>query len=342
MKKIILITICLLLTGCYNYKEINNLAIVSSFAIDFKDDNFEVIIEIRENNKDNEYSSLILNGVGDTIESAIKNASVTLNQDLYFINLDILLISTNVANLKLNKLLDFIARDNNFSFDYNIAICDKSKEVINNIVNQEKSFGNYIKSVYDNTNNNVINIKISKLLELYLNDYQDIILPIFDIKDNVILMEKAAIFDKKKIVNNIESEEIAIYNILSNNFMNYYLSYNNKNKKAVLKGSNYITKMTYKNNKIYIFTQLEGSLVETENFDINNNEYLKDINDNFKEKINNFIIKINLSNSDILGFKNIIYNNLQNNYSSIIKIDYKINTKIIINDDSLLLEDIGD
>lgn len=342
MKKIFLIIICLLLTGCYNYKEINNLAIVTSFAIDYKDDNFEVIIEIRENNKEDKNSSYILNGVGNTIESAIKNASVSLNKDLYFINLDILLLSTNMANLKLDKLLDFIARDNNFSFDYNIAICDKSKEVINNIIEKEKSFGNYIKSVYDNTNNNLINIKISKLLELYLNDYQDIILPIFDIKDNYILMEKAAIFNKQKIIGDIESEEIAIYNILNNNFMNYYLNYESDNKKAVLKGSNYFTKITYKDNTIHIFTQLEGSLIETENLDINNDKHIKDINNNFKEKINNFIIKINLNNSDVLGFKNIVYKKIYNNNSSLIKINYDIKTKLIINDDSLILENIGD
>ncbi|MDD2409458.1 MAG: Ger(x)C family spore germination C-terminal domain-containing protein [Bacilli bacterium] len=342
MKKIFLIIICLLLTGCYNYKEINNLAIVSSLAINFKDNNFEVIIEIGENNKDDKYSSYILKGIGTSIESAIKNASTSLNKDLYFINLDVLLISSDAANLKLNKILDFIARDNNFSFDYNIAICDKSEEVIQTLINQEKIFGNYIKSVYDNTNNNLINIKICNLLDIYLNNYQDIILPIFDIQNESIIMNRAAIFNKTDIVNYIEGEEIAIYNILNNNFMNYYLNFNFDDKKTVLKGNNYLSKIIYQNNTIKIFTRLEGNLIETENFDINNKEHLKIINNEFKKRIDNFIIKLYSNNSDILGFRNIIYK--QNKYPDNLlnKINYQIKTKIIINDYSLILDNIGD
>ena len=342
MKKIFLIIICLLLTGCYNYKEINNLAIVSSLAINFKDDNFEVIIEIGENNKDDKYSSYILKGIGTSIESAIKNASTSLNKDLYFINLDVLLISSDAANLKLNKILDFIARDNNFSFDYNIAICDKSEEVIQTLINQEKIFGNYIKNVYDNTNNNLINIKICNLLDIYLNNYQDIILPIFDIQNKSIIMNRAAIFNKTDIVNYIEGEEIAIYNILNNNFMNYYLNFNFDDKKTVLKGNNYLSKIIYQNNTIKIFTRLEGNLIETENFDINNKEHLKIINNEYKKRIDNFIIKLYSNNSDILGFRNIIYK--QNKYPDNLlnKINYQIKTKIIINDYSLILDNIGD
>ena len=342
MKKIILIIMCLLLTGCYNYKEINNLAIVSSLAINFKDDNFEVIIEIGENNKDGKYSSYILKGIGASIESAIKNASTSLNKDLHFINLDILLISSDAANLKLNKILDFIARDNNFSFDYNIAICDKSEEVIQTIINQEKIFGNYIKNVYDNTNNNLINIKISDLLDLYLSNYQDIILPIFDLQNEAIIMNKAAIFNKSDIVNYIDDEEIAIYNILNNNFMNYYLNFDFDDRKAVLKGNNYFSNIIYQNNTMKIFTRLEGDLIETENFDINNKEHLKIINKEFKKRIDNLIIKLYLNNSDILGFRNIIYKQKKHLDSSLNKINYQINTKIIINDYSLIIDNIGD
>lgn len=343
MKKIIiLIILFLFITGCYNYKEINNLAIVSSLAIDYQENNFKIIIEIVENRKDDKYLSYYLKGTGPSIESAIKNASTSLNKDLYFINLDILLISSNAANLKLNKILDFVTKDNNFSFDYNIAICNKSEEVIQNIINQENIFGHFIKNIYDNTNNNVINIKIHNLLELYLNNYQDIILPIFDLQNNHIIMNQAAVFNKLKITGYIEEEEIALYNILSNNFMNYYLNFNLKNKKTILKGNNYLTNIIYQDNIIKIYTRLEGYLIESENFDINNQNHLKMINQDFEKRINQFISKLYLYNSDILGFKNIIYKQNKNIYSFFNILSYKINSKIIINDDSLLRDDIGE
>ena len=42
MKKILLIPIILLLTGCWNYNELNNLAICTGIAIDKNENNYEI------------------------------------------------------------------------------------------------------------------------------------------------------------------------------------------------------------------------------------------------------------------------------------------------------------
>ena len=42
-KKIILIILILLLTGCSDYRELTDMAIVPSFAIDYKDNKYHVI-----------------------------------------------------------------------------------------------------------------------------------------------------------------------------------------------------------------------------------------------------------------------------------------------------------
>ena len=42
MKKLILIPIILLLTGCWNYNELNNLAICTGIAIDKNENNYEI------------------------------------------------------------------------------------------------------------------------------------------------------------------------------------------------------------------------------------------------------------------------------------------------------------
>jgi spore germination protein KC len=46
MKKIILVIMLLLLTGCYDYKELNQIAIVGATSIDKKDDNYIVKIQV--------------------------------------------------------------------------------------------------------------------------------------------------------------------------------------------------------------------------------------------------------------------------------------------------------
>ena len=51
MKKLILIILLLSLTGCWNYSELNNLAITTGIAIDINENEFEVTILISNSQK---------------------------------------------------------------------------------------------------------------------------------------------------------------------------------------------------------------------------------------------------------------------------------------------------
>ena len=46
MKKIILIISLFMLTGCYDYQEINDLAIISAIGVDYKDDEYIITLEV--------------------------------------------------------------------------------------------------------------------------------------------------------------------------------------------------------------------------------------------------------------------------------------------------------
>ena len=53
MKKIFfLLLIPFFLTGCYDYQELNNRAVIAGIAIDYKEDEFWVDLEILNNKKD--------------------------------------------------------------------------------------------------------------------------------------------------------------------------------------------------------------------------------------------------------------------------------------------------
>ncbi|MDD2504880.1 MAG: Ger(x)C family spore germination C-terminal domain-containing protein [Bacilli bacterium] len=339
MKKIIILTIILLLTGCYNYKEVSDLAFISSFSIDYTNNNeFNIILEIKENNKDNLFSSYLLEGYGKTIEAAIQNASLSFNKNLYFINLDILLISSNAANLKLNNILDYVTRDNNFALDFNIAICDDSKGAIENILKKEEIFGRYINTLFKNTDNNVINIKLNDLLNSYLNHYYDIILPIINLKDNTIIIDEAVIFKNNEIIEHLNEKEISIYNILSNNLMDYYIHLELDNN-IVFKTTHYNTKTNFKNNTLYIIPTLTGSYIEFENLNLNNSKELKRITEKINAKFNNeveaFIDNLIKIESDPLGLKRYI------KQKSLHKIKYRISTNIVLENKSLIFKSIG-
>ena len=104
MKKIFIILCCLLLSGCYNYIELDELAVVTMIAVDYKDDDYIITLEIRENIKDEDNKSLIYKGKGKSLDSAIQNTSFGMNKTLYFVDLEMLVLSQDAINNKLDSM----------------------------------------------------------------------------------------------------------------------------------------------------------------------------------------------------------------------------------------------
>ena len=51
MKKLLIIIFCLFISGCNNYRELNNIAVVSALGIDYKDNMYNVSVLVKDNAK---------------------------------------------------------------------------------------------------------------------------------------------------------------------------------------------------------------------------------------------------------------------------------------------------
>ena len=51
MKKLLIIIFCLLISGCNNYRELNNIAVVSALGIDYKDNMYNESVLVKDNAK---------------------------------------------------------------------------------------------------------------------------------------------------------------------------------------------------------------------------------------------------------------------------------------------------
>ena len=85
MKKIlILIIMTFLLGGCYDYNELNNIAIVSGVGIDYKDDKYSVTFEIISTKKSGDSSgstsSYTVSSEADTITEAFLKIGNSLDK----------------------------------------------------------------------------------------------------------------------------------------------------------------------------------------------------------------------------------------------------------------------
>ena len=94
MKKYLFIPILFILTGCYNYRDLNDLAIVSGISIGRDNNNFKVSVEVVNPslNQDEEAGFLIYQSSANSIEEAINNISLKAPKQLYLAHLNILII----------------------------------------------------------------------------------------------------------------------------------------------------------------------------------------------------------------------------------------------------------
>ena len=96
MKKILLIIIMFILTSC-NYTEINELEIITSMILDYKDNNYILTSQIV--NSDNIIN--IYNTSGKTIDECIYKLSSLSNKKVFLSHLKTLIITEDL--IKSNK-----------------------------------------------------------------------------------------------------------------------------------------------------------------------------------------------------------------------------------------------
>jgi Ger(x)C family germination protein len=223
MKKIIIILLCFLLTGCYNYNEIDDLAIISCLGIDYANGKYQIIIEEEKNDKDNKKSTLLYYSEDISLDKAIQKAAYKIDKTLYFIDLDVLLLSTNVANNHLNSVMDYITRENNFAFNFNMVLAENPRQIIETLDNKKNTIsGKYIKNIFNAEFNSIINIKYSEFMETYLNGSKNVILPFASINDKGVTLDKAYLFNNSKLTYLLKSQNMQIYNLL-NSYNKIYL-----------------------------------------------------------------------------------------------------------------------
>ncbi|SHH58199.1 Ger(x)C family spore germination protein [Clostridium intestinale] len=137
IKSIVMIIIsAYLFTGCWNYREINNLSVVAGIAIDRNelDGKYEVTIEIVniKKGKDISNNSEYVTLCGDSLFDIIRNMISVSSRRLYFSHAKIVIISKELAKDGLSKAIDWYIRDAETRTDIYLLISKEktAKEVL--------------------------------------------------------------------------------------------------------------------------------------------------------------------------------------------------------------------
>lgn len=321
IKKIFILFISIFfITGCANYHELNELGIVSSILIDYKDDLYYVTVETIDKEE-----FVLVTGVGNSITNALDNALIGSEKYLYYAHLNAVILTENTP---IDTVLNYFLRDPGTNNTFYLCITEKT-DIYDENKNMGETLKNILKRVYkDNFFETVKKLK---------DKNTDFVLPILD--ENL-KVSKLNLYHKNKkvdILNNNELNTLKLlfgYNeVLIKNGQEDYteLSINKINKKIEIK------------DKIEIKLDLETTVKElTTDEKANNINDVKKIQERYnkeiKDNIEKLIKKLKTNKSDILMINNMLLNKYHKLDKHFYDYDYNIEVNTHINKKGLLIE----
>lgn len=102
-------------SGCWDYREINKLSVVTGIAVDRGDNSkykmtFE-IVDTQEGGIEKKIKSKLIESEGETLFDAVRNALKVSSPKLYFGHANVVILSEQVAKEGVIDIIDFLNRD---------------------------------------------------------------------------------------------------------------------------------------------------------------------------------------------------------------------------------------
>lgn len=349
MKKFVLIIITLFIllisSGCYNYKEINDMAIVSSIGIDKDNKNDKYIVSAQimnsKESEDSEDSQItVYTKEGDTVHEALRNITLKSPRKIYGNHLSKIVLSEEVAKEGIDNILDIFNRITEVRNEFIITIVkeDKASDVLKVLTTTESIPAEYVKlslKIADKTSGLTYATKLDEFISLYLKKGIDPVVPVLKIDkkekkgttiNNItttnpiskIVIEDLAVTNKGKLETYLKNEEVIGYNFLRNQIQKMIIPVkcddeNNYASILILKNKTK-SNAAKKDNKYIINFNINSEAIITEyncKKDLTDEKVIKKLEKDTEKKIKRYIKKsLNKqkeTKGKFLGLERIIY-----------------------------------
>lgn len=336
MKKIFILFI-LLLSGCSDYKELNNLAIVNTIGIDKKDNNYKLCIEVLNTDKENGKNKIYYS-TGKTINEAINKINNKSPKIIYGGHLDKIIVSKDILNDKKIDLVDSFFRltEVKDEFDFFVAKDNDACDIVKSLSKLPNNSSSRLQKNSKENRSTSSYTNIDVFISNYLKTGIDPVISVLNIKDNEVYIDNIAITKNGKVIKYLDTKESIGYNLIRNEIDKISIPISYKDKYSTIKINKSTTKnKVIKNNNKYIIEiniNIEAYLTEY-NFDLDltKNNTITKLEEISKKEIDKYITSaIKLDNdSNYLGFKRMIYERYpkEKDYIYDIKKNIKVNIK---------------
>ncbi|MDS1029812.1 Ger(x)C family spore germination protein [Bacillota bacterium LX-D] len=207
------------LTGCWNAREINELAFVLSIALDKTNNGFKVTAQVAQpetysktpsggtTSSGKEKPFWIISSTGKTIFEAVRNMAATAPRRILWSHIKVIIIGEKLARSNILEIFDFFSRNPELRLRTWIAVTPgEAGKILAVVPIMEKDPSQNIEKIIDKTNltGKAYGIMLKNFLEDYLDPYVNpaasrIVLTTEESKP-VVKLEGASIFGENKLV----------------------------------------------------------------------------------------------------------------------------------------------
>lgn len=358
MKKLILSLIILFcLSGCWNYKELNDYSIVSGVAIDKVGDEYEtsvLISNLPKNNSDensSESNVVVYSEKGSSIFDSLKKIGLISPKELYFGSFSVLVISEEVAKDGINNAVDFFIRYPSSRKNFYIVLSRdvKAKDTLK-IMTPLSSFPS--QNITDNIKSTkdlqgiIFSLDFNHLLSTILTDGIEPTINCIEVKGDIeegssqenlesseqksyTKLGNLGIFRDDKLVDWANHDESLGINIINGKTSEMYLDLEYDDGYVVVDSTSFSSKVSVelKDNKPIVNINLSGEarIIEVKGrVDLKDSDVIEELQEKANNKIKkqvNKALKLAIENeTDIFGFGKMFYQEYPDYFESVKKV----------------------
>lgn len=226
-----------ILSGCWNYRDIEKLSIVSGFSIDKNSsgDKYIVTVELIDfelSGKDARQTAKYVEAEGNTVFDAVRNVINYAGKKLYWAHASVAIISQDIAKEGITPAVDLIMRDAEMREEMYICISEENNA--SDILKQELPLSQTSSDNIENilTNQNRVggtnSVKCYQLIGMLESESMEAALPCFKLEKSKERVSAEpcglAVFRSDKLVGFLSEEEAKYYLFAVNKIENSLLT----------------------------------------------------------------------------------------------------------------------
>jgi len=328
-----------ILTGCFDYQELNGMDFVLGIGIDYGNLEYEVSLEIVKavsSEGSNEIDKEMVTGKGENLDEAFLNAKEKCDKEVFLEHVHLLVLSKELAMKGIKEELDYLIRDIDISTNYMTIVHDNPKDLLSVVLDDEAVSDMVVSTIKENIGS-IENFTVDKIATLIINKQEDIVLPYIQMEDKNVIFENLMAFKEDIGIKTI-SKKMGIFLITNNTDVTF------RNEKMTF--SIYEKKIScdIKKDKVVINIEVLGNVKEiTEEVDLKNGNnykiYNEEIANTIYKEIKEYMDSTLKDKIDILGLGNKYYKKYGKEID-IDNLDYEIVVKAKLNKNGAIYEEI--